>query len=131
MVIRTLSLSIFLSFFLSSVSHAGDVVIVKTEFTKQGDTWRVGTTLQHDDTGWNHYADAWRVLDEKGKELGKRVLFHPHDKEPFTRYLASLRIPAATTIVYLEAHDKVHGWSKQRVKVDLSKSSGDRFKVVH
>ncbi len=130
MTIKMFSLSIFLVFFCSVV-QAGNVEIIKTEFIKQGDTWRVGTTLQHDDAGWKHFADAWRVVDEKGKELGKRILHHPHDKKPFTRYLPSLKIPAATTIVYIEAHDKKHGWSKQRVKVDLRKTKGDRFKVIH
>ncbi len=97
MTIKMFSLSIFLVFFCSVV-QAGNVEIIKTEFIKQGDTWRVGTTLQHDDAGWKHFADAWRVVDEKGKELGKRILHHPHDKKPFTRYLPSLKIPAATTL---------------------------------
>lgn len=130
MTIKTFGLFTFLVF-VCPVTQAGDVEIVKTQFIKQGDTWRVGTTLQHDDAGWKHFADAWRVVDEKGKELGKRTLVHPHDKEPFTRYLSSLRIPAVTTIVYVEAHDKKHGWSKQRVKVDLRKTKGDRFEVIY
>ena len=29
----------------------------------------------------------------------------------------------------IEAHDKVDGWSKQRVKVDLRQASGDRYEV--
>jgi hypothetical protein len=116
----------------STVASAGQVEIVMTEFTRKADTWHVGTTLRHDDTGWEHYADAWRVVDEQGNELGKRTLFHPHESEqPFTRYLSGVRIPSASTIVFVEAHDKVHGWSKQRVKVDLSKAKGDRYKVTH
>lgn len=113
------------------VVQAGAVEIVMTQFTKRADTWHVGTTLLHEDSGWKHYADAWRVVDEKGKELGRRTLFHPHENEqPFTRYLSNLRIPIATTIVYVEAHDKKHGWSKQRVRVDLTKAKGERFEVI-
>lgn len=116
----------------ASVTVAGEVEIVMTQFTKRADTWHVGTTLRHEDSGWKHFADAWRIVDEKGKELGKRTLFHPHENEqPFTRYLPSLRLPASTKIVYVEAHDKKHGWSKQRVKVDLTKSKGDRFEVLY
>lgn len=117
-----------LSLFAANV-WAGDVEIVKTVFSKRGGQWHVSTTLKHNDTGWDHYADAWRVVDAKGKELGKRTLFHPHEQEqPFTRS-HNLDIPAGTSVVWVEAHDKVHGWSKQRVKVDLNQSSGERFKV--
>lgn len=112
------------------VVFAGDVEIVKTEFSKRGDSWHVSTTLKHDDTGWKHYADAWRVVDENGKELGTRTLFHPHENEqPFTRSLSGIKIPASSRIVFVEAHDKKHGWSKQRVRVDLSKRSGERFEI--
>ena len=87
-------------------------------------------TLRHEDTGWEHYADAWQVVDENGKLLGKRVLYHPHvNEQPFTRSLSGIEIPATTKIVYVEAHDKVHGWSKQRVRIDLDTASGERYEV--
>ena len=109
---------------------AGDVEIVKTRFEmRSAGSWHVSTTLKHDDTGWSHYADAWRVVNEKGEDLGTRTLYHPHENEqPFTRS-HTVQIPREVTIVYVEAHDKVHGWSKQRIKVDLNKARGDRFEV--
>ena len=110
---------------------ANEVEIVKTRFEKFGNTWTVDTTLRHNDTGWGHYADKWRVVDSKGKLLGERVLFHPHENEqPFTRSESGIEIPATTNIVYVEAHDKVHGWSRQRVRVDLRSKEGDRFTVI-
>jgi len=113
-----------------SAAFAGDVAIMKVRFEQRGDSWNVNTTLRHADTGWSHYADAWRVVDEKGKVLGTRTLYHPHEKEqPFTRGLNDLRIPADTVIIFVEAHDNVHGWSKQRVRVDLRKARGKRFEV--
>ncbi|MCF6338171.1 MAG: hypothetical protein L3J84_09510 [Gammaproteobacteria bacterium] len=113
-----------------STAFAGDVAIMKVHFEQQGDSWNVNATLRHADTGWSHYADAWRVVDEKGKVLGTRTLYHPHEKEqPVTRNLRDLRIPADTHIVFIEAHDKLHGWSKQRVRVDLRKARGERFEV--
>lgn len=109
---------------------ANDAEVVKTEFTRQGTTWRVSTTLRHGDTGWDHYADAWRVVDSAGKVLGKRVLYHPHENEqPFTRSQSGISIPAGVSIVFVEAHDKVHGWNKQRVRVDLKQSSGARYRI--
>jgi len=109
---------------------AGDVAVMKVRFEQRGDRWHVNTTLRHADTGWEHYADTWRVVDERGRILGTRTLYHPHeDEQPFTRSLNNLRIPAGTYIVFVEAHDKVHGWSKQRVRVDLRKARGARFEV--
>ena len=110
--------------------HAGEVEIVQTVFTQQGRSWRVDTTLRHADTGWEHYADAWRVVAPDGTVLGTRVLFHPHEHEqPFTRSLGEVVLPPDTSVVYVEARDKVHGWGKQRVRVDIRQPSGDRFRV--
>lgn len=111
-------------------AQAGQVEIVQAEFEAAASSWTVRVTLLHDDNGWDHYADAWRVVDEDGNELGVRTLYHPHENEqPFTRSLSGVSIPASTKIVYVEAHDKVHGWSKQRVRVDLTKSTGERYSV--
>ena len=122
---------LLLGFYLvSSIAYANEVSIVKVVFIQSGNNWRVDTTLRHNDTGWDHYADEWRVLDASGKELGKRILYHPHeDEQPFTRSLTNLQIPAGVSVVYVEAHDKVDGWSKHKVKVDLGQLSGDRFEV--
>ena len=120
-----------LSMFVTGQAIAGDVEIVNTRFELQSPgSWHVSTTLKHADSGWDHYADAWRVVNEKGEDLGTRTLFHPHEHEqPFTRS-HTVHIPEGVTIVYVEAHDKVHGWAKQRVRVDLSKAKGDRFEVI-
>lgn len=127
---QRLSLGIILFLCSAIPVHAGDVEIVGTTFTKRGDTWQVSTTLRHADTGWEHYADAWRVITDAGEELGTRVLSHPHvDEQPFTRSLGDVTIPADTYIVHVEAHDKVHGWGKQRVRVDLRQHKGERFQV--
>ncbi len=115
---------------VGNATFAGDVAVMKVRFEQRGDSWHVNTTLRHADTGWSHYADAWRVVDESGKVLGTRTLYHPHENEqPFTRNLSDLRVSEGTHIIFVEAHDKVHGWSKQRVRVDLRKSRGERFEV--
>jgi hypothetical protein len=109
---------------------ANDVTIVAAEFEQHGGTWNVSVTLRHDDAGWDHYADAWRVVDPDGKELGQRTLFHPHvNEQPFTRSQSGVRAPATGSVVFVEAHDKVHGWSKDRLRVDLQQAQGERFRV--
>lgn len=100
--------------------NADEVQIVKVKAENQRSSWVFHVTLKHGDTGWDHYADAWRVVTEDGKELGTRTLYHPHvDEQPFTRSLGDVKIPADANVVYVEAHDKVHGWSKQRYKVKI------------
>jgi hypothetical protein len=114
----------------SSVVWAGEVEIVMTAFNKQGSAWSVDTTLRHVDSGWDHYADAWRVVATDGKVFATRTLYHPHvDEQPFTRSLSNVVIPEGVTVVFVEARDTVHGWSKRRVRVDLTKVSGDRYRV--
>lgn len=78
-------------------------------------------TLKHPDTGWEHYADGWEVLDENGNRLGYRQLMHPHEYEqPFTRSLGGVSIPEGTTAVYIRAHCLVDGWGDQLFKVLLA-----------
>ena len=110
---------------------ANDVAILAADFTQSGNNqWSVSVTLKHGDTGWDHYADNWRVVDETGKVLGDRVLLHPHvNEQPFTRSLSGVAIPAEIKKVFIEAHDKVHGWTKKRLPVDLGKASKGRLKV--
>ena len=128
-IIRMLVLGLLMSAMQIGQVYAGEVEVVKTRFEFRAGSWHVRTTLRHGDTGWSHYADAWRVVTEQGEDLGTRTLFHPHEQEqPFTRS-HTVQIPKGTNIVYVEAHDKVHGWNKKRIKVDLRKANGDRFEV--
>lgn len=109
---------------------AGDVEIEHASFRHSGGSWSVDVTLRHADTGWDHYADAWRVVGADGSVLGTRTLYHPHENEqPFTRSLDGVMIPDGDAKVYVEAHDKVHGWSRQRLEVDLGARTGKRFEV--
>lgn len=75
-----------------------------------GDRYRINATLEHADTGWDHYADAWDVLDESGAVLGTRILHHPHvDEQPFTRSL-TLDIPRSVATVTIRARDSLHNY---------------------
>lgn len=83
--------------------------IEAAEARQIGDRWRIQVTLSHPDTGWDHYADGWEVLDQEGSGLGFRELLHPHEHEqPFTRSL-DLVIPEGTTRLYIRARCNVDG----------------------
>jgi hypothetical protein len=115
---------------LTTSVFANNVEVVKVILTNQSGTWRADVTLNHADTGWEHYADAWRLVDEKGNEIGKRTLYHPHvNEQPFTRSLSNLHIGDDKKIIFIEAHDKEHGWSPNKVKVDMNQPSGAKYQI--
>ena len=116
---------------VSGGAASGEVDILGADFRSEGgDRWSVAVTLRHADTGWDHYADAWRVVDGDGKVLGERVLLHPHvDEQPFERSLNGVRITPATRVVHVEAQDTVHGVSPNRLEVDLGLAKEGRLVV--
>lgn len=105
---------------LSGPTFADSPVVENVHMKKSGDTWTFDVTLTHADTGWDDYADGWRVLDAKGNELGVRNLAHPHvNEQPFTRSLSGVSIPADVTEVGIQARDSVGGWSSAVKKINL------------
>jgi hypothetical protein len=101
--------------------QAGDVKIVNAEARKTGDQlYSFSVTLEHADTGWDHYADQWQVLTLDRQVLGTRTLYHPHvGEQPFTRSLGNVKVPAGLSTIIIKAHDKVHGVSPQTYELQL------------
>jgi peroxiredoxin Q/BCP len=102
-------------------SFANKVEIVDAKATKDKGAWTIAVTLNHADIDRKHFADMWRVVSEDGQIIGTRELGHPHKDQPFTRDLKNLSIPDSMPSVYIEAHDNVHGWTKEKFKIDLKK----------
>ena len=93
-----------------------DVTVVKTA----PHVYDYTVTVRHDDSGWEHYADKWEVLDLNQNVLATRILYHPHvDEQPFTRSLSAVKIPTAVRNINLRAHCSVHGYGGQEYPVDL------------
>lgn len=95
--------------------------------------WRFDVTVRHNDEGWEHYADAWQIIDpESGKVIAERILAHPHENEqPFTRGLGNIEIPRDLKSVAVRAKCNVHGFGGREVLVDLTNEKGDNFEVKH
>lgn len=82
--------------------------------------WRFDVTLTHPDTGWDHYADAWRIELPDGTVLGQRDLAHPHvEEQPFTRSLSGVSLPDGQTEVIIRARCNTDGWSDQGFTLQL------------
>ncbi|WP_325894424.1 hypothetical protein [Grimontia sp. NTOU-MAR1] len=106
--------------FLAGTTWAGKADVVNATATKSGESYRFSATVAHADKGWDHYADAWRVVTAEGEVLGTRVLHHPHvNEQPFTRSLSGVMIPDDIAEVNVEAHDSLHGWGGKQFKVTL------------
>lgn len=109
--------TIFTVLATSVFADAPVVEHVKTTVLDAGG-WRFDVTLSHPDTGWDHYADGWAVVDSDGRDLGLRELAHPHETEqPFTRSLA-INGPLPE-VVYLNARCSVDGWAEHPFEVTL------------
>ncbi len=120
--LKQLSLTLFIFYSclaaLPAMGGEADVIDVKVRFNG-GNSFQVITTLAHADTGWDHYANGWEILDEQGKVIGKRVLFHPHvNEQPFTRS-HTLDIPASVNRITIRGIDSVHGIGGKEKSIDL------------
>lgn len=100
---------------------AGEADVVAAKATPDGlGVYRFSVTVEHADTGWDHFADNFEVLAPDGTILGTRILAHPHvDEQPFTRSLGGVAIPPAIKEVTIRAHDKVDGYGGKTVTVTL------------
>ncbi|AXT28632.1 hypothetical protein D1823_14105 [Ruegeria sp. AD91A] len=111
---------VILSALLAAPALADPPTIEKVRASSNGDAWRFDVTIRHPDTGWDHYADGWRVLDMDGNELGMRVLHHPHETEqPFTRSLGGVVIPENVSQVQIQARSNVDGWNEDTTLIKL------------
>jgi hypothetical protein len=104
---------------MTAFAGEADVVKVDVDVKSQG-VYNFSVTVSHEDTGWEHYADRWEVVDNDGNILQTRVLHHPHvNEQPFTRSLAGVEIPDHIDKLNVRAHDSVHEYGGRVVSVDL------------
>ncbi len=105
---------------MTSLAFAGKVNVVDVKILKTGaGEWRFDVSVQHNDEGWEHYANRWDVVTLDGKVLGSRILHHPHvEEQPFTRS-AIVKIPSNIKKAVVRANDSVHGLGGHEVTVDL------------
>ena len=105
-------------FMAQPAAHAGEADVIDARMTCADGTCSVTATVRHADSGWDHYADHFRVLTDDDQEIARRVLCHPHvDEQPFTRGLGSVRVPDGAGQVWIEAHDSVHGYGGKRLRL--------------
>ncbi len=93
-----------------------DVLDVEIEPTGDGQ-FMVSTTLSSPYDTPERYADAWRVLDTDGTELGRRELDHDHaGEQPFTRS-ETIAIPDGVDEITVQGRDQTSGYGGKTVTV--------------
>ena len=118
---RALVMALVLLGGLAIPGLAGEADVLDVVVDRQADgAYRFSVTVQHADTGWDHYADAWDVVAPDGTVLATRTLHHPHvDEQPFTRSLSGVVIPPGISTVTVRAHDSVDGYGGATITVTL------------
>ncbi len=97
-------------------SRAGCADVVGVDVSGDG-PYAFSVTVASADTGWDKYADEWRVEDPTGAVLATRELTHPHvDEQPFTRTLSGVKIAGNRTVI-VSARDSVEGYCGETVEV--------------
>lgn len=106
--------------FLALPAQSDPPEVLAVTAHKAGMVWNFHVTLSHPDTGWDHFADGWEVLDAEGNRLGFRELMHPHVKEqPFTRSLSGVAIPDGTREIFVRARCSRDGWASEAVRIGI------------
>ena len=107
----------------ADVQRFPDVVKVQLQATG-GRRYRVTVTVSSPYDTPQRYADGWRVLDERKRQLGFRSIVHDHrDEQPFTRSLDGVLIPRSVKFVEIQARDQRYGWGGQTKKVRVPPSA--------
>ena len=112
---------VFVGLMTTSVA-AHDAAVLEVRMQQVGMLWNIHVTVEHPDTGWDHYADGWEVQDAQGNVLAFRELMHPHvNEQPFTRSISGVVIPDGTKEVFVRGRCSVHGWSDQLFRIEVKR----------
>lgn len=106
---------------LAAPTFADPARILAAEAEATGSGWRVSVTLEHGDTGWDDYADGWRVELADGTVIGTRPLAHPHvNEQPFTRSLSGVAASGEPDALFIRARTSTTGWGETRHRLPLN-----------
>lgn len=112
---------------LAAVVQAGEADVLAVEVScepspedRPESICQFSVTVQHEDTGWEHYANRYDLLDVEGNLIAPRILRHPHvDEQPVRRGIRGLAIPHSVKRIKVRANDSVHSLGGAEVTVDV------------
>ncbi len=109
---------------VSGMALADPPQVVAASATPDGKgTWTISVALKHPDSGWDHYASAWRLVAPDGTVLGVRELTHPHiDEQPFSSSLSGVKIPQGLRELLIQPRCTMDGWVPMPTMLTLPKN---------
>ncbi len=107
---------------LAGTAAAGTPAVTAAKIKKDArevtGIYQITVTVQHQDTGWDNYVDAWQIVAPDGDILGTRIIFEPRlDKTTHVTGLAGVVIPEEIKEVTIRAHNVAEGYSGQPLTV--------------
>lgn len=101
------------------VAHIADVQ-VKRDSSEQPGIYHIRVTIEHEDTGWDDYVEAWEITSPAGELLGVRPFFEPELEDAKTiTALAGVVIPEDITTITIRARTHPNGIEGEPVQVQL------------
>lgn len=115
-----------LAFGSAGFAHANDDaariadVQVKRDSPDESGIYHVSVTIEHEDTGWDDYVEAWEIFGPDGKVLGVRPFFEPElERESTVSALAGVIIPEDIKTVTIRARTYPKGLEGDPVEVQI------------
>jgi hypothetical protein len=95
-------------------------VQVKRDSPDQAGIYHVTVTIEHEDTGWDDYVDAWEIVGTDGTLLGVRPFFEPELEQTSTvSALAGVVIPTEIKSVTIRTRKHPEGYQGDPVEIAI------------
>lgn len=95
-------------------------VQIKRDSPDQPGIYHIRVTIEHEDTGWDDYVEAWEISGPDGKVLGVRPFFEPELERPQTvSALSGVVIPEDIKTITVRARTYPKGFEGTPVEVSI------------
>lgn len=99
--------------------HIADVK-VKRDSPDLAGIYHIKVTIEHEDTGWDDYVDAWEIIGSDGSVLGIRPFFEPElERTKTVTALAGVVIPEDVKKVTIRARKHPQGYQGEAVEITI------------
>ena len=95
-------------------------VEIKRDREEQPGIFHIKVTIEHQDTGWDDYVDAWEIFAPDGQILGQRPFFEPDLEDGKTvSALSGVVIPEDVKTAIIRARMHPHGHMGDPVEIAI------------
>lgn len=95
-------------------------VQVRRDSLDQPGIYHVEVVIEHADTGWDDYVDAWEIVGTNGQVLAARPFFEPElERDTTVSALAGVIIPVNHKTVLIRARKHPQGYQGEPVEVTV------------